>query len=555
MQVFLLIGVALVMSVALLTGSPTQAAVPADCQNVATGQGPVNGVVDADHGLCVYKGIPYAAPPVKQLRFQKARPHDPWTEPLQADDFDEGCPRYPIAFPPKLQPDGDEDCLTLNIWHQNKGDAPKPVMVWYYGGGFILGSADQDMYESSQLALHGDVIVVTTNYRLGFFGYLNHPALRAQDGQAGNYGTLDQIAALKWVHDNIAAFGGDPGNVTIFGESAGAISVDSVMMAPQAKGLFHKAINESGPSYMFSWRREQYEQLALEMAGKLDCADAASARECLRALPVEKVMEKIPWGLDVLLPKKDGTQSYPFGPVTDGVVGLDHPHKVYGAGTYPKDVPVLIGSNSDEYALVLWLSGRLEDDDAVNAFTESRMADIERLLELNVDVEKMYGMYPAQNYDSLEDRLVAMVTDMAFACGARMHANNLAKNGTPVYHYLFSKPPGQVEPFKSLGAFHAAELLFVFGNLNFFGINMRSDSNLAMSEKIMDLWTSFARTGTPASDKTPAWPKYDPTAPKMMHLDDEPVVEDVPKLPACDYLKDLIEQRLQRAGKSSAMAQ
>ena len=307
---------------------------------VKTGSGVVEGKDDG--AVRSFLGIPYAAPPVGDLRWQPPVPAAKWTGVRKATEFGAHCMQGKVFGDMKFRdPGGSEDCLTLNVWVPAKPSAAKlPVMVWIYGGGFAAGTTSEARQDGTNLAQQG-VIVVSMNYRLGVFGFFVHPELAKESGHnaAGNYGFFDQTAALRWVHENIAAFGGDPGNVTIFGESAGSFSVSAQMASPLSKGLFQKAIGESGGAFYsggltFEPRSAREEKDAKTVSAKLGVSTLAE----LRAIPAQKL-------LDAFAPPR--SPGFDFGPDVDGYFLPEPVPAIFAAGKQ-NDVPLLAGWNHDE---------------------------------------------------------------------------------------------------------------------------------------------------------------------------------------------------------------
>jgi len=258
---------------------------------VRTAAGPVVGIAAETAGVCAWLGMPYATPPVGDRRWRRPEPAAPWGKPLKAEKFGERCAQFGLlGTPGKTKPRGSENCLYLNVYSPDPG-GKAPVMVWIHGGGLMSGSGGSALYTGDRLAAAQDVVVVTINYRLGVFGFLAHPGFREEDsdGSVGGYGMMDQIAALKWVRQNIAAFGGDPDNVTIFGESAGGWSVCQLMASPAAKGLFHRAIQQSGNCNQ-SRPLGQGFAFGKDFADKLGCGST----DCLRAKPADEIMSVTP---------------------------------------------------------------------------------------------------------------------------------------------------------------------------------------------------------------------------------------------------------------------
>ena len=301
-----------------------------------TTTGTVRGVVESDHRL--FAGIPYAAPPVGPLRFRPPAPAKAWTGVRDATKPGPRCIQDP-GGDPEFGRQSDEDCLTLNVWTPAATGPPKPVMVWIHGGSFTGGSGK--IYDGQWLVARGDIIVVTINYRLGTLGFLAHPAL-GPPGEVGNYGLEDQQAALRWVRDNIANFGGDPEKVTVAGQSAGGMSVCDHLVAPGSKGLFRAAIIQSAPCGAQA-DLPKAEQSSLDYAARAGCGDPKTAADCLRALPVDKLREPVTFyniGEDALPGPVTGTAALPVDPVT--AIARDDAARV----------PVLIGTNRDEFTLV-----------------------------------------------------------------------------------------------------------------------------------------------------------------------------------------------------------
>jgi para-nitrobenzyl esterase len=486
---------------------------------VRTQAGLVQGT--AADGVTLYKGIPFAAPPVGDLRWRAPKPPVAWAGVRQADKFEPACMQVPIVNR-DLGMDSveiNEDCLYLNVWTPARSAGEKlPVMVWIYGGGFTIGGTSLSLYDGTNLAKKG-VVLVSLAYRLGAFGFLAHPELSAeQGGHSGNYGLLDQIAGLQWVKRNIAGFGGDPNRVTIFGESAGGISVSMLSASPLAKGLFRGAISESGGSFGPERQAgneggEMMDSLAAaEKKGtaflaKLGATSIADARK----KSADDVLKNSPPGL--------GTA----WPIFDGYVLLGDQYKLYEAGRY-NDTPVLIGTNSDEGALFVPFA----KSDAYQKSIHAGYGDY---------ADKILAAYPggtdAEALRSSRD----IFRDATFAWPTWSWARLQSKTGKgKVYAYYFThRPPYPNAPqFKDWGAAHAGEIAYVFGN---FTAGMpASASDRSVSEEISSYWVNFAKSGDPNGSGLPHWPAFTSANGQVMRLDDPCTPIDMPNLDQLEVL-------------------
>lgn len=463
---------------ALLLAFPPAMAAPPDAAPVAAIEG---GTVEGARtgALIVFKGIPYAAPPVGDGRWRAPGPVKPWPSTRAATEFGADCVHSRRDWEAdRAKAPMSEDCLFLNIWAPAK--PPKggaPVMFWIHGGSFTAGSGAQALYDGSRLAARG-VVVVTINYRLGRFGFFAHPALtrEAGDGPTGNWGFMDQLAALNWVKRNIAAFGGNPGNVTIFGESAGGGSVNLMMALPEARGLFHRAIAQSGGG------RDDSGSLAdAEAKGKAFAAGAGVTADdpaALRAIPADIVR-----GNMTLFNPEAATYS---GPMIDGRLVKGRGDLVFLAGKQAP-VPYMAGANSYEIGFApAALRG---------TFTALLGA------QLGPDLARVKAAYGSeQAYEN------GLAGDAMFVEPARFIAGLAAPNGAWLYHfdYVATNQRGS-DP----GAAHAAELPFVFGTLDTLGVPV-TDEDRAMAKLVGDYWTAFAKAGDPSGAGRAAWPRYRP---------------------------------------------
>ncbi len=469
---------------------------------VRTKTGVVRGLVGSNYQL--FQGVPYAAAPVGPLRWQPPQPAPPWPGMRDASKPGLRCIQDTSQDPDFGRLTG-EDCLSLNVWSP-AGAAGKPVMVWIHGGAFINGSSD--LYDARALATKGDIVVVTVNYRLGALGFLAHPALGEQ-GEVGNYGLQDQQAALRWVHDNIAGFGGDPAKVTIAGESAGGMSVCDHLVAPESAGLFRAAIIQSGPCQAQA-PVASAEQSSLRYARSVGCPDAATAATCLRALP-PSALEKPPWyfhiGADALTGPVTGTPTLPVDPVA-----------AFASGNAAR-VPVLIGTNHDEFTLFTAIQylrqGRLPSA----ADYPKELADT-----FGADGAAVAERYPLSRYGgNVSQAYSAAVTDGVFACLADRMAGALAGEA-PVYAYEFNDPDAPAPetlrqvPFK-VGASHSLELRYLF---DVGGAPPLDGAQQQLSEQMISYWGQFVSTGVPGLAGAPVWPQVDDHAPARQTMSFEP---------------------------------
>ncbi len=460
--------------------------------------GPVAGTLD--NGVRIFKGVPYAAPPLDELRFAKPAAHAQWSMPLAATAFGPGCPQpaSPISAP------GAEDCLSLNIWAPNRMD-PKPVMVWFHGGAFYLGAGGSAIYEGQHLAEAGDVVVVTLNYRLGLLGFL--PVMDTEYRHMTMLGLLDQQFALKWVRENIAAFGGDPNNVTIFGESAGGFSVCHHMGMPSSDGLFHRAIIQSGGGCTDPPPIESAQAASDQFWSQTQCerSDIGDQIACARALDIETVLD-----VQSALPKNAlGLISVqPF--ISDEPVLQGGLSRRLNRST---QVPVLIGSNADEMTLFTTLGYVPVRDEA----------DYEAaldLLGLDGDTkDAVRALYNEAAYGTLRKAVEALGTDTVFTCPAMRFAQRSADAGQPVYLYQFQLHLGQ--GLSSLGATHGAEIPYIFNTADagLGGIPLQLDIESEHVDRFQVLWTDFARTGSPSLSLD--WAPFEATTQRVMVMGTE----------------------------------
>ncbi len=470
---------------------PLLAAAAADPTRAVVESGPVRGL---DLGGTVsFLGIPYAAPPVGSLRWAPPAPAAKWETPLDAFHYGPVCPQQIPAQGPK----GQEDCLNLNVWRPTVAAKPLPVMVWVHGGGNSIGSSSDFVggayvYDGAALSKKG-VVVVSLNYRLGVLGFLAHPALTHENGGkgSGNYGLLDQLAALRWVRANIAEFGGDPANVTVFGESAGGIDILGLLASPLSRGLFRNAIIESG--LLVDASLADNEKAGAELAAKLGCSDLA----CLRAKPSDDLVRA--------QSSSDGT----LARVSLTVDGNVLPSSVLGgfqAGRIDNGVHVLIGTNADEMTTLLKAVTKVDP-----AMTSAEYAALVRNTYPAGVADRALELYPAAAYATPVDAFGALVGDILIQCPNRRLDRAMARAGAKLWKYVFSHVSDNpyLAPYR---AGHALELGYVFHTLTF-----ASPRELALSDSMQDAWTRFAATGSPDGSSLGAWPRF--TADEYLEID------------------------------------
>jgi para-nitrobenzyl esterase len=455
-----------------------------------------SGVVEGkeDGSVRAFLGIPYAAPPVGDLRWKPPVPAAKWKDVRKATDFGAHCLQGNVFGDMNFRdPAGSEDCLFLNVWAPAKSPSARlPVMVWIYGGGFVSGSTSETRQDGTNLAQQG-VVVVSMNYRLGVFGFFVHPELakESRHNAAGNYGLLDQVAALHWVHDNIAAFGGDPGNVTIFGESAGSFSVSAQMASPLAKGLFQKAIGESGAAFFsgglsFEPRSVREEKDVKAVSAKLGVSKLAD----LRALPAQKL-------LDPFIPPQ--SRGFDFGPDVDGYFLPEPVPAIFAAGKQ-NDVPLLAGWNHDEGSFEIAFSPQKPTAESLKATAQKEFGD---------KAPEFLKLYPSDTDQQALRSAQDFAGDNFIAFSTWQWLESQSKTGRhPVYRYRFDLGPPSDPKGPQLGAYHSAEIEYVFGQLDSkAGIAWRAEDR-QLSATMQKYWANFARGGDPNGPDLPIWPVY-----------------------------------------------
>ncbi|HEX2466275.1 MAG TPA: carboxylesterase/lipase family protein [Thermoanaerobaculia bacterium] len=454
-------------------------------------------LLDAASGLRVFRGIPYAAPPVGDLRWRPPQRVAAWEGVRAAKEFGAICPQPPMlaAMTGETLPPSNEDCLYLNVWTAARADAALPVMVWIHGGGLSLGWSQQAVYDGAAFAGRG-VVLVSINYRLGPLGFLSLPELsrESEHRSSGNYGFLDQVAALEWVQRNVAAFGGDPNNVTIFGESAGGTSVHALLTSPRAAGLYHRAIAESpwitesniAPLRQASPFGPSAEDQGATWASRLVAAGGDSSLAALRRIPAAEIIAKSNLGFQPLI-------------AIDGWFMPENGERTFAAGKGTK-VPLIAGSNTDEGTMFQSGLGY----GTVSAYRDG-------LSKIYGDqAQAVLALYPASSDQELSTTLNRYLTDTWFLRATRGMLLGAARAGAPTYQYHFTLRSRAVPAW---GAHHAAELGFVFNNPAGFGgatpVPEWNEAERRLADAMIGYWVQFATTGDPNRDGLPVWPKFD----------------------------------------------
>jgi para-nitrobenzyl esterase len=487
-----------------------------------------------------FLAIPFAKPPVGALRWKAPVKNDPFPSVRDATQFSGRC-----AQPGSLQADGteNEDCLYLNVWTPEPAPATAlPVMVWFHGGGNVTGSASDLaplgvgglFYDGQVLAERYRVVVVTTNYRLGPLGFFYHPGLAGEGSPEGNQGLLDQRRALEWVRDNIAPFGGDAANVTIFGESAGSFDVCFHVASPGSAGLFHRAISESGGCTTKLATKAGVQAGVTAFVEAMGCTGAADALACLRAKPVIDLLTDPPVDGAPATPLpggqlyQGGTARWDFAPLVDGVVLPDQPRSLFDRGQVNK-VPYILGTNTDE--------GTLFHFGAIAVTTEEEyLAALERRFGAT-GAAAVAAVSPVTDFASPNAALQRVTGDAALVCGTHDTARRAAAAGMAVHMYNFDFPlpiPG----LEFLGATHGAEIAFVFGSVD-------ADAQGTVGETIRGYWTRLAKTGDPNGGAALAWPAFSAAADMRINLATDISVVSNFRSTECTFWRTLYDTQFQ----------
>ncbi|MCF0074381.1 carboxylesterase family protein [Dyadobacter sp. CY261] len=477
--------------------------------------GKISGISSSDGRINIYKGIPFAAPPVGDLRWKAPQPVKKWSGVLACDKFGASpvqgepapfsmwsaeflIPKTPI----------NEDCLYLNVWTEKSGKpvGKKPVLVWIYGGGFVSGGAGCAIYDGEATAKKG-VVFVSINYRVGALGFFAHPELTKESGKnaSGNYGLMDQITALKWVKKNISQFGGDPDNVTIAGQSAGSMSVNCLVVSPQAKGLFNKAIAESGAGFGRNYPSlKQAEDAGLQAGQKLNATSLAA----LRKVPAEDILKNV--------------TAY-RGPIVDGLVLPDDITAIYQA---EKQNPVTL------------LTGWNQNENAVSKPKTATEFQAQYNQQYGPTAQTFFQYYPAQTDEQAAHSQNELARDISFGLQNYSWAVAQAQQNKGAYVYRFTRKLPATGIYANYGAFHTGEVAYAYDNLRFIDRSLRplNETDDQLANLMSAYWVNFVKTGNPNGTGLPQWPAFNPNAPQIMLLGDEVKAGPLTEQPALDFL-------------------
>jgi para-nitrobenzyl esterase len=461
--------------------------------------GTLEGTTGSEPAVRIFRGVPFAAPPVGDLRWKAPQPVRPWTEVRKASEFGARCSQPPVFSDMVFRDPGpSEDCLFLNVWTPVKSGSEKlPVIVWFYGGGFVAGANSEARYDGEHMAAKG-AVVVSPNYRLGVFGFLAHPDLTKESGHnaSGNYGLLDLVAALQWVHSNIAAFGGDPDNVTISGESAGSFAVSALMASPVAQGLFHKAIGESGAFFpndrpsLAAKSLSDTEKAGAEFAATLKAANIAE----LRGKTAAEISQAA------------AGDPFRFGPNLDGYFLPGKVPDIYASGKQ-SHVPLLAGWNADEGTGGVLLS---KEKPTAKTFAEQAQK------RWGSRANDFLKLYPAATDEQALKSAEELAGDdfIAFSTWKWLNAQ-VKSGGCPVYAYRFEQVPAEKPgammdgiPAVAQGARHSGEIEYVFQMLKWLD-KPWTPEDFQVADTMSSFWVNFARSGDPNGKGLPEWPKYE----------------------------------------------
>lgn len=483
--------------------------------------GSLTGLKNESGDILIFKGIPFAAPPVGDLRWRAPQPGEKWSGVKKCDNFGPSPMQtephpflvYTSEF---LIPDRpiSEDCLYLNIWAPAKKSGKKrPVFVWIYGGGFSSGGGNVPIYDGEAMAKKG-VVFVSINYRLGAFGFLSHPDLtkESETHASGNYGLLDQIAALKWIQKNIGAFGGDAGDVTIAGQSAGSMSVNCLVASPLAKGLFHKAIAESGcamlpGSWINTTTLSTGEKQGLTFSQDVGALSIAE----MRNISATDLLQK---------------SKIRFAPIIDGYV-LPRPVPEIFAAKQQNNIPLITGWNADEGLVFVYKPKDEFRKEAINNYGSN--------------ADKFFTFYPASTDEESNASQVALARDMTFALPDYTWANVQSdQKQKPVYVYNFTRKPPATGDFVKYGSFHTAEVGYALNNLPYIK-RPWENADYQLAQTMSAYWVNFAMTGNPNGKGLPPWPVYTTNENTVMVFDEKTKPQSLPGKDRLDFLRSIVK--------------
>ena len=463
-----------------------------------------------------FLGVPFAKPPIGELRFMPPVQNAKWTAARDATVAAPRCTQLLLDQSGMLQ-GSSEDCLYLNVYAPVGTKTPLAVMLYFPGGAYIIGGADEPIFEGTKLSQAGNVIVVTANYRLGPFGFMNHPSLTGIDStNTGNVALLDQREAMRWVQRNIASFGGDPNRVTIFGESAGAGSVCMHLLSEASAPLFHRAIMESAPCTAYPLpTRAQAEAQGIAVSDALGCKGAAAdVASCLRGKSEVEVLTALPLNTNIIFGK-----GVAWGPVVDGTVITDQPAALFKAGK-SANVPIIVGANADEGSIFFAKAKNFETE----ADVRSALGDLFTPAVVDAAVAH-YGLSPSEK--EVGEKMLGDV----FFCDSRRVARAHAAFGRPAYRYYFARSFFDI--VLGLGAFHGAEMPFIWDN-SLEGLSVQP-AGRGLKNAMQGYWSGLARDGDPNGGDRPQWPAYAKSGDAVLRLDVPISTETLLRTENCDF--------------------